>query len=296
MKRPEPGDTTTHAVVMGSNYQNQIWFDLGTETIVKTGLRMDWDIALDSDAGENHIYVNASRLMKAAKSTQSFDQTTSANGLTFLADYNTLNPDSLAFSGWQVNDVYVVDLGYNEAGNGLGNIKLQITAFVDGVLSFRYAPLTGGTTIEGQMTKNSDFNSVSYSLLNHSALIVEPPKTDWDLVFTQYTYIFYEPGYTPYLVTGVLGNSNGVEVAIDKTKDFAAITYDDVATYTFSSLPDVIGYDWKAYNFDLASYTIYSNINYIVKDVAGVYYKLHFIDFYDDNGLKGAPKFEMQRL
>ena len=119
---------------------------------------------------------------------------------------------------------------------------------------------------------------------------------DWDLAFTQYTFIFYEPDYTPYLVTGVFSNTNGVTVAEDKTMNFADISIDDVPSFAFSSVRDVIGYDWKVYDFDIASFRIYTEINYIIKDAEGAYYKHHFIDFYDNNGLKGVPKFTMQRL
>jgi len=30
--------------------------------------------------------------------------------------------------------------------------------------------------------------------------------------------------------------------------------------------------------------------------VNGRYYKLRFVDYYDENGVKGAPKFELQEL
>lgn len=293
---PDPGETVTLTVNMGADYKHQIWFDLGTESVVKTALKTDWDISFNSKTGDDHIYVNTGKLMKAAKASAEFENVTTASGLNMRADDNTGNPDSLAFSGWQVGDVFVIDRGYTETGALVGTVKLQITGLDNGVLSFRYAQLDGSDERSGQITKNETYNVVAYSFTNHQQLYAEPPKADWDLAFTQYTFIFYEPDYTPYLVTGVFSNAHGVTVAEDQTKNFVDITVDDVANFTFSPVRDVIGYDWKVYDFDIASYRISSEINYIIKDAEGTYYKLHFIDFYDNNGLKGAPKFTMQRL
>ncbi|TSA26496.1 MAG: hypothetical protein D4R67_07710 [Bacteroidetes bacterium] len=52
----------------------------------------------------------------------------------------------------------------------------------------------------------------------------------------------------PYLVTGVLSNRNGVEVAKDTLNDFASITFDQARQMVYSTHLDAIGYDWKYYN------------------------------------------------
>ena len=44
------------------------------------------------------------------------------------------------------------------------------------------------------------------------------------------------------------------------------------------------------------NYTVNSNITYIVKDTDGNYYKLRFLDFYNNKGDKGYPKFEFSRI
>ena len=36
--------------------------------------------------------------------------------------------------------------------------------------------------------------------------------------------------------------------------------------------------------------------NFIIKNSIGLYFKLHFIDFYNDSGEKGYPKFALQQL
>lgn len=295
VQRPPAGDEVTLTVDMNSDYKYQIWFDLGTESIIKTSLKTDWDIAFDSDAGEDYVYLNAAKVMQAAKSGQSFEGTTSLDALSFRPDHNTGNPDSLALSGWQVGDVYVLDLGYNPAGALLGHVKLEFLALNDNSLTIRYAQLDGTNEHTATISKNELYNNVAYSFSGHENLYAEPPKDQWDLAFTQYTNIFYDP-YTPYLVTGVLINPYQVAVAVDSITPFLNITRDVVESYTYTTVQDAIGYAWKYYSLEESVYTVSPELVYLIKDTEGIHYKLHFIDFYDAQGIKGSPKFEMQRL
>lgn len=295
VQRPEPSDAVTLSVGMGADYKYQIWFDLGTESIIKTSPKVDWDIAFDSDADQNHLYLNTSKMMLAAKSEQSFEATTSTTDLTFRPDHNAGNPDSLAMANWALGDVYVIDLGTTETGAVLGHLKIELTALEDSTLRFRYAALDGSNEHTGSIAKNSLYNHVAYSFTTHQSLFAEPPKDQWDLVFTQYTKMFYEP-FTPYLVTGVLINPNNVAVALDTVMPFLNITNQGVESYTYNTDMDAIGYAWKYYSLEESLYTVLPEFTYLIKDTEGIYYKLHFIDFYDEQGLKGSPKFEMQRL
>ena len=77
---------------------------------------------------------------------------------------------------------------------------------------------------------------------------------------------------------------------------FSNITYEFAELQTLSENINTIGYRWKEFNFSTSSYIIFPQMNYIIKDSEGFYYKLHFIDFYDISGNKGNPKWEFQRL
>jgi len=79
-------------------------------------------------------------------------------------------------------------------------------------------------------------------------------------------------------------------------KDFSAITLDDLSNYSLSLNINTIGYDWKFYDFETSKYTVFVNQNYIIKSTEGKFYKLHFINFYDESGVKGTPVFEFQEL
>jgi len=127
---------------------------------------------------------------------------------------------------------------------------------------------------------------------------IQPEKTGWDLWFTQYTDLLFtdENEPYPYIVTGVLLNSNNVIAAFDTTMSFDDISSDDLLNFEFSTNQNKIGYEWKYYDFDNAVYTVFSNYNYIIRDVEGFYYKLRFIGFYNNQGEKGYPTIEYQQL
>ena len=85
-------------------------------------------------------------------------------------------------------------------------------------------------------------------------------------------------------------------VAKDTTNSFEQIGLDMINIYDFSNHQDEIGYNWKVFDFETQTYTVQTEITYIIKDVSNRYFKLHFIDFYDEYGEKGSPKFEVQEL
>ena len=50
----------------------------------------------------------------------------------------------------------------------------------------------------------------------------------------------------------------------------------------------------KTKDFESQYYSVRDDINYIIKDTQGRYFKFRFIDFYNSEGNKGYPKFEYQ--
>ena len=77
---------------------------------------------------------------------------------------------------------------------------------------------------------------------------------------------------------------------------FEEIAYENIGDLNFSIDLNTIGYDWKSYSFDVSQFTIVENMNFVIKTNNEAYFKLRFIDFYNDLGEKGAPKFELQDL
>jgi hypothetical protein len=189
-------------------------------------------------------------------------------------------------------NVYIIDRGYNENGSKIGFKKLQILQVDSIKYKIRYANLDGSSDLTLEITKNNSYNFTFFSFNTNSTIIIEPPKSEWDIVFTQYL----EALSTPYLVTGVLLNRYNTYATMDSSKTFSEITYDYAITKTLSSNINTIGYNWKEYDFNTSSYIVFPKMNYIIKDNKGYYYKLHFIDFYNSLGTKGNPKWEYQKL
>jgi hypothetical protein len=136
---------------------------------------------------------------------------------------------------------------------------------------------------------------------------MSPPNDQWDFVITRYVHIFYgEPVGSPtrnYQVNGGLlnkwNNFSGAACIMNTTPGYVPFDQMTAAAadlLTYSNSADVIGYDWKIYDFNTNSYIISTDQYYVLKDKDGFYYKLRFLDFYDDLGNRGSITFDYQRL
>lgn len=298
-----PGDAVINSFDMGSDYRTQTFFDLKTNSIVSTNLKTIWDLGFQSGVNGNKIILNSSNAMTAARVINaSFNSITDTVGLDFMWDAPSGNLDSTSFGDLEINNVvYVIDRGKDYLGNHRGVCKLVIISITNTSYTFRVANLDGSFNEQVTLLKNEEISFTPFSLTSRAEVSVYPPKTDWDLQFTQYYHYFdYFLGLgiedEAYLVAGVLTNRFEVQVAEVFNKDFNEISNDDVSKLDFSSNIDVIGFDWKEFNFTSGVYSIYSNKNYVIKSTEGIFFKLRFIDFYNDQGDKGTPVFEVQEL
>ncbi len=187
--------------------------------------------------------------------------------------------------------VYLIDLGYTEAGQVLGLQWLQVTHGDAQGYTFRSKPFGQSQIAEHSLAKDPSRMLVRYSLRDAMVPTTAPPDMDWDVVFTKYTFSFDDPAID-YLVTGVLLNPAGVAAAEFSELPFAAIDLDVLNGQALSPQLDAIGYDWKTYSFDLARFTVDSGRSFVVRAMGGLHYKIRFVDFYDDSGATGAPKWE----
>lgn len=301
------GDIQQNTVGMEADYRYQVYFDLGTNRAVANTLVTDWDLGFPSADTSMAIRLNGGKIMAAADAgTTDFEAVLSTSGAEWHYDHPTGNPDSTALGKWwQHTDghiesrhrVYIIDRGVNPAGKKLGYKKLTILDYTDGTYTVRFADLNGSNDATITIHREADHNIMGLLLDKAgSVLAPEPPNTIWDIAFTRYTHIFYEPEFTPYSVTGVLLNGNGVSVAKDSTRNFEQITTDLIEQYSFSTTRDAVGYDWKIFYLDKNEYIVNPKMVYIIRDTEGFYYKLHFTDFYNEQGDKGFPSFEYRKL
>ncbi|MBL7941192.1 MAG: HmuY family protein [Flavobacteriales bacterium] len=293
------GDVQTAMVEMGDTYGKQIWFDLGTKSAVRVADKDIWDIAFDCRDGHNLVYLNAALLAQATATSKEVLEEVNQDDIDnafFKPDHQSGAEDSLAIGDPTTGSkVYVIHRGYDTNGSDLGHIRIQFISVVDGMYAFRWGPIGGTEVFTSQVMKDAQYNVVGFSFTTHEAVLTEPPKANWDICFTQYVHVFYDP-YTPYLVTGVLINPYEVEVAQTESLPFSSMTYDEAMNLAFISERNAIGYEWKYYDFDAGLYAVNPDLVYAICDTEGIYYKLHFIDFYNDAGEKGAPTFEFQAL
>lgn len=294
----DPGNVITATVNMEASYKWQIYYDLKTNSVVGQNLKTAWDLGFESTSTGYRIILNTSKAM-FAYNTGNTNFTAITDTIGFAAnkkwDEASGNLDSTAIGDWRsTNNVYIIDRGYNELGIHEGFRKIQFQNVNAHKYEVRFSHLNGTGDITLQINKDSTYNFQFLSFDLNNILIVEPPKTTWDLVFTQYTHIFYEQKPTPYLVTGCLLNRYRTYAKMDSLITFTSIELQSAQTYILSSNINTIGYNWKTYTN--GDFVTHPHMNYIIKDSEGFYFKLHFIDFYNSSGIKGNPKWEFQQL
>jgi hypothetical protein len=294
----EAGDVLTASVNMDADYKWQIYYDLEQNKVVSQNLKTDWDLGFETSGNGFHVVLNSSKSMAVYNTgTSDFESLTDTSGFFAHKAWDAVsgNTDSTAFGDWRTTKpVYLVDRGYNSAGISQGIGKIQVLAYDNQSFTIKYANLDNSNENTLVLTKDSSFNYLFFSFDN-GTVSIEPPKTTWDICFTQYTELLPD-GNTSihYLVTGVLLNSHKTSASINNTYTFDEVNLATAKSTPLSQALNAIGYSWKAFNG--SNYTINTTFNYIIKTSEGMYYKLRFIDFYNQSGEKGNPKFEFQQL
>ncbi len=322
---PPPGEVQVSQVGMGPDYINQVYFKLATkDTFISE--HGSWDLAFETSFNGFHIWINSGNQVLVSRTNSSnFNFITDTIGSKWRWDASSWNKDSTAIGDWvntnPADPSEVKGVAYNSASGKIEQTEEAIGVFLVDLgpslnsaerfkkivfqtvnqyeYKFKYANLDNSDLHEIVMSKEPAY-AYTYFSIQHGNKVVypEPIKPKWDLLFTRYHYDFYQNGnLVPYIVTGVLLNPNGYSVASDSTSDFADIDYNFAKNLTYRSNRDAIGYDWKHIDYQSSSlYVVDPSKNYIIKDNSGYYWKLHFIGFYNDQGIKGYPQFEYQRL
>lgn len=310
IKLPPRGESQVTQIALGSSYTNQVYFQFKTGKTFTSDYRK-WDLAFESAAGGYRIWLNGGNMELAAciKPSVNFEDVTDVAGATWRWDVPSWDPDSTAIGDWMKDassGVYVIDRGRTDISSADKMWKIQFISVNDHAYSIRYARLKKGSTVYTQtIPKDPTRNYILFSFDEDGKVVnLQPEKSDWDILFTRYRYIFYDnlpPGYFPpflYPVEGVLINPENTSVAIDSVKTFSEIDYAYVKNLNYKTNRDMIGFEWKSINLSapLLHYNVKSYLTYILKDQHGYYWKLRFLDFYNAQGEKGYPKLEYQQL
>ncbi len=296
--RKERGGLVTASVELGSTYRGAVYFNLLSGSNVTTLDKFSWDIAFSGRTDEPFIALNTAKSM-AASITDKVQLMEVKDTIGFFDsrrfDYPSGFSDSLALTGILKNKkVFIIDLGYNE--NSLKEGILLLKAEVaNGKYYIEFSNLNGSNYHFDSIGMDNTTGRIFYNFKT-GHITPEPVINSWDLLFTQYMHIYYDPFQT-YSVTGCLINTEHIAAgAYTGSKTFTEVSAADTINCSLSSRRDAIGFDWKYFDLQKNQYYINDKKCYFIRHKSGKYYKLHFIDFYDKTGVRGTPVFEYKEL
>ncbi len=292
-----PGDIQINQIELSNDYRHQVFYDLGSNSIISDNLKTDWDLGFESSSQGYHVILNSSTYSSLSYIENiSFNDNIDPTGLIWSWDNPNGDLDSSAFGDSRnVSGFYVFDRGFDLNGIPRGFKKILIDSITNEFYQISFSNLDNSDYNSFKLYKDPSVNFTCFSFESNQIVDIEPSYNDWDLLFSQYTHLYNDTTTPAYLVTGVCSNLD-ILVAKDTSYEFNEINYSMINEFSFNDDRDAIGFDWKEYNFNAGSYTINSNTNYIIMDKQQKYFKLRFIDFYNSDGDKGYPTFEIQEL
>lgn len=289
----------TDTVSTGAQYSQQVWYNLATGQQTSTSAK-GWDIAFPTnnrsvavrinDGGGVHLWKdpNGDQTSWATVDTTNMSNWKECYNSESDWDFGAFN-DNLSSAqfdyGWgtydvsdhhiRANSVFVIQT----ADGNFKKIMIEDLDAVAGIYYFKYADLDGSNEISDTLDL-ADFsgkNFAYYSLQTNQELNPEPHKTDWDLLFTQYTSMIPAgPDTIAYVVTGVISNINE---GVAKVEGVDVNSYDDYQGQTLDSAKNVIGYDWKSYDMNSGAYHIADSTLFFVQDKSKNIWKVVFTGF-----------------
>lgn len=284
------GSVTIGQAEMGESYEQQIYYSLSKEEIVASNSRFNHDFRLVYSAGFSKIRLNSAKYMRAYPLEGEFEDVYQPEEALFDVDRVAAFYDSTVID-LSISKLYMVDMGKSANGSALGVYKVEFNEVSNGFnVKFSLPEATIGSDL--LVLHNESTGIQDFSILEQKSLENVPVKEDWDIKFTQYTAIL--EGHTPYLVTGVLLNPFGVEVAKVTGQKFEDLDLNSVQLLNYTQNRDAIGYDWKSYDFGTSTYVLEEGNAYVLKCMDGKYRHLSFVGFYNELGEKGTPSFEIR--
>lgn len=287
------GEMIASEIDMGNAYVNRVFFNLSETSIEGSIEKEDWDIAFSAET--DHVILNDGRLMTAWKSpftdlematdSSGFGQGKEAEVAAELLDDPAID---------ELDGIYLLDLGFTGFGLPIGMVWLKFEEVNASAYSISYKKF-GDTEIQQATISRENSLGYIYFSFAENQVVMSPPGSSWDIIFTKYTHQFEDPPIA-YLVTGVILNLNRTVAAEYSEKPFEDITAADTSSVEWSNRPDLIGYDWKTYSFDTGTYVVATDRTWLIRTAEGFYFKLRFTDFYDEEGDVGVPNFEYRLL
>jgi len=285
---------TYETLSMGPSYANDIYFSMNEGEITNIP-RAGWDIAFYTSAFSAGIIINEGVGSQLYCYPDGDTSDWASMDTTGLSTWNVLfnSPEYWedgAFNrsatghpdyGWGVynsvthniirDSLYVI-----KVGNEFKKLWIVKKVSIDNIYHIRYADLDGSNEqiMTLDITPYVDKNFVYYSLTTNE-LINREPSSSWDLLFTKYIDITYDVNGDPheYLVTGATSNVNRFANKFYPVPE----DYENFSAKPFDSLKNVIGYNWKSFDFPTMTWIVEDSTVFFVEDYNGDVYKLVFI-------------------
>ncbi len=307
---------TTVNLSMGPSYQNRVFYDFSANNIVSQPANT-WDIAFYRNSSMNFgTRMNDAQnveVYQASSNAGDWDSITTNNVSTYGAPlYNLDNTATIQEGAFEQGSA---TYGWGEYNPGnhhvVGNVifilkypsnifyKFMIMDYFGGY-TFKYAKWNAGTSSWDATQTKTLANGTDDAFFNYFSFTtgekvsdLEPPKANWDLMFTRYwnDYPYVDQQGNPqtmkYRLSGVIQNTN-ITVAKVQPETQASATATLPASTSFSSNITTIGHYWKP-TMGLP----YSDVVYYVKQGSD-YYRMYFIS--NDGSSTGNMYFKYKNI
>ncbi len=296
--RPTGGETATITAHLGPEYDTVAFVSLTLGQVHKVP-RMAWDLEIHSVEGGYQVWTNAAMYAFAADMDSASWENVS--NISAIGGWRCDLPDTAALPilryGERMTFILDRDKGgifYTTTASRYRKLWLMAT---EQDIEIKAYTLTGEPMGEWRILRLPEPQYLSLERSGQVVSVLPPWKVE--LMLTRYVHYFPDQpeAFRYYPVVGALvpkGLRSAVVNAAQVT--FEDFTYANLSQVVWKTQRDAIGYDWKRYDFDTGTYLIDYSRYYALEVETEQYYKLQFIDFYDESGRKGSVKVRYSAL
>jgi len=296
--RPTGTDMTTLVADLGSEYDTVAFLSLSQGLFHKVP-RTAWDLEIHSTGSGYQVWTNAALyafagVLDSATWAGTTDPSSIPSWQCDLPDKAALPPLSYDESLTFVLDRDKGSIFYSNPAQRYQKIQLKATA--QGITVRTYT-MSGTPSGEWTLPRSPQPQYLSLDKPGHTIAILPP----WEVELILTRYVHYYPDqpeqFRYYPVVGALlpiGRRAAVVSASEIS--FEDFTYASLSQLQWTTQRDAIGYDWKRYSFETGTYVIDFSRYYVLEMGPEAYYKVQFVDFYDEAGRKGSVKLRYSGL
>ncbi|WP_127846495.1 HmuY family protein [Psychroflexus aestuariivivens] len=312
--------------VGGPNQPNQVYVDLSGQNSTAIN-RAAWDLAF-YQGEEFRVKLNGSLFMATAELDETDITAITSQDVASLQGQvavGTFNPSNMAYvdapSG-EINETAIAEIANNNEDNKVyllnlgnsvgtetpqpGSVELsgeprgwkKIRILKDGINYILQHADLDATEFEEISISKSGNNAFEYVNLASNSTVEVDQNIQWDIEFTTFTNEIEGAGsygYSDFVVNNRLANVSAYAVENSEI-EYADYNIEDVSDEEFSLDQRAIGSNWRVGGGPNSSPTLKQELFFVLKDSDENIYKIRFTALTDENGVRGFPKFEYEKL